>query len=100
MAASVQAGGDGIEGDRAFHHAVTLAAHNELLARLVSELADAIDRTSQASLTVTGRPGISLDAHRRILDAIAAGDEGRAADEMREHIATSGRGVYRADVDA
>jgi GntR family transcriptional regulator, transcriptional repressor for pyruvate dehydrogenase complex len=89
MAASVREGGDGIAGDRAFHAAVATASHNPLLRELVAQLAEAIDRTSAASLTVAGRPPISLEAHRRILDAVEAGDGEEAAERMRDHIRTS-----------
>jgi GntR family transcriptional repressor for pyruvate dehydrogenase complex len=94
MARSVADGGDGIAGDSDFHRALADASHNPLLRRLVDEIAEAIDRTSEASLTIAGRPPVSLDAHRRILGAIRDGDEARAADEMHDHIAVSGRSVY------
>lgn len=91
MERSIAVGEDGIAGDRRFHRAVARAAHNPLLALLTDQLADAIDRTSAASLTHVGRPPLSLVAHRAILDAIERGDETRAADEMRAHIADSRR---------
>lgn len=89
MGASIAAGEDGIAGDRRFHRAVARAAHNPLLANLTDTLADAIDRTSMASLTHTGRPPLSLAAHREILAAIEDGDETAAADRMRAHVAAS-----------
>ncbi len=93
MAASVADGGDGIDGDRRFHRAIAEAAHNPLLAQLTAQLADVIDRTSAASLTLSGRPPISLEAHRAILDAIEQGDEAAAAEQMRRHVMTSGASV-------
>jgi len=89
MEASIADGGDGIEGDRAFHLAVVEAARNPLLRELMSQLAELVDRTSEASLTHAGRPPVSLEGHRAILDAIAAGDGDAAADRMRAHVATS-----------
>jgi GntR family transcriptional repressor for pyruvate dehydrogenase complex len=93
MAASIAAGGDGIEGDRDFHRAVIAAAHNRLLRELTDQLSDAIDRTSAASLTHVGRPPISLEHHRAILEAIETGDPTRAAEEMRRHVTASGVAV-------
>lgn len=89
MADSVREGGDGIAGDRAFHAAVATASHNPLLRELVAQLSEAIDRTSAASLTVAGRPPISLEAHHRILAAVEAGDGEEAAERMRDHVRTS-----------
>jgi GntR family transcriptional regulator, transcriptional repressor for pyruvate dehydrogenase complex len=94
MAAEVDAGADGIDEDRRFHRAVARAAHNPLLLQLTQQLAEVIDRTSAASLTLAGRPHISLEAHRRIFAAIERSDESGAADAMREHVAESGASVY------
>lgn len=94
MAADIGSGGDGVDGDRRFHHAITVAAHNPLLEQLIEQLADVIDRTSAASLTLSGRPRISLETHRAILDAIAARNEPAAAEAMRDHVVVSGTSVY------
>ncbi|MDO8210209.1 FadR/GntR family transcriptional regulator [Conexibacter sp. CPCC 206217] len=96
MARSIAAGEDGIEGDRHFHRALSDAAHNALLAQLTRQLMDVIDRTSAASLTLAGRPQISLDSHRAILAAIERQDEAAAAEEMRQHVMTSGQRVVDA----
>jgi GntR family transcriptional repressor for pyruvate dehydrogenase complex len=89
MAQSVSEGGDGVVGDRHFHRAIVEAAHNPLLMQLAAGLTEAIDRTSEASLTLVGRPAVSLDAHRGILAAITDGDEAAAADRMQAHIDVS-----------
>jgi GntR family transcriptional repressor for pyruvate dehydrogenase complex len=89
MSRSIQDGGEGIDGDRLFHRAVVAAAGNELLSQLVDELMEAVDRTSEASLTLPGRAPRSLIAHREILAAIEAGDEEAAATAMRKHTAES-----------
>jgi DNA-binding FadR family transcriptional regulator len=57
--------------------------------QLAAGLTEAIDRTSEASLTLVGRPAVSLDAHRGILAAITDGDEAAAADRMQAHIDVS-----------
>jgi len=89
MEASIAAGEDGIEGDRAFHLAVVAAARNPLLRQLMGQLAEMVDRTSAASLTHAGRPPVSLEGHRAILAAIERGDGDAAAERMRAHVATS-----------
>lgn len=93
MDRSIAGGGDGVDGDRLFHRAIVAAAHNDLLSQLVDELADVVDRTSQVSLTLPGRAPRSLEAHRRILAAIEAGDEDGAAEAMRRHVAESAESV-------
>jgi GntR family transcriptional repressor for pyruvate dehydrogenase complex len=96
METAIAGGDDGILEDRRFHHALVDAAGNPLLRQLTEQLADVIDRTSEASLTLSGRPQISLDAHRAILAAIELQDEAAAAEEMRQHVMTSGRRVVDA----
>ncbi len=99
MAGSIAEGGDGIEGDRRFHRAIAGAAHNPLLMELIAQLADVIDRTSAASLTLAGRPPVSLVAHREILSAIERGDEAAAAEQMRQHVMISGARVLAFDAE-
>jgi len=96
MEQSISAGGEGILGDRHFHEAVFAAAHNPMLERLFGQLADAIDRTSQSSLSLKGQPPISLDAHRRILEAIREGAAAAAGERMREHMTASASTVLAA----
>lgn len=93
METAVAGGDDGIQEDRRFHHAIVDAAGNPLLRQMTEQLADVIDRTSEASLTLAGRPPVSLDAHRAILAAIEAQDETAAAEGMRQHVMTSGQQV-------
>ena len=93
MAASVAAGGDGVVGDRHFHQAIWDAAHNEMLSQVVGQLREAIDRTSEASLTVPGRPPTSLEAHEAIFAAIESQDEAAADTAMRAHVAGSAQSV-------
>lgn len=95
MEASIAQGEDGILGDRRFHAALVDAAHNPLLRELTSRLAGAIDRTSEASLTHVGRPPVSLQEHRAILQAIESGDETTAAERMRAHLVLSGADSLR-----
>lgn len=86
MTADVAAGGRGVEGDEQFHHAVTQAAHSELLARLMGEIAGLIRETRIESLSQPGRPRRSLAGHQAIADAIRAGDADAAAAAMHAHV--------------
>ena len=82
MAADIEAGGRGVEGDERFHGAVTAASHSLLLARLMDEIADLVKESRLESLGQPGRPQDSLAGHRAIAEAIraqdAAGEIGRA----------------------
>lgn len=93
MQTAIAAGEDGIPEDRRFHHAIVEAAGNPLLRQLTDQLSGLIDRTSEASLTLAGRPPVSLERHRAILAAIERRDEAAAAEEMRQHVMTSGQRV-------
>ena len=96
MEESVAAGGEGVLGDRHFHQAILDASHNPMLQSLYAQLAEAIDKTSQGSLGLKGQPPISLEAHKAVYEAIAEGDERRAGERMREHLATSAATVLSA----
>ena len=86
MEADVAAGGRGVDGDEHFHAAVTAASHSALLARLMLEIAPLIRESRLESLSQPDRPHASLVGHRRIADAIAAGDPSAAAQAMHDHI--------------
>lgn len=86
MAGDVERGGRGVRGDEMFHAAVTAAAHSGLLGSLMAEISELVRETRIESLSQPGRPAESLDAHRRVVDAIRAGDGPAAAAAMSEHI--------------
>jgi GntR family transcriptional repressor for pyruvate dehydrogenase complex len=86
MASEVAMGEVGARGDAAFHAAVTAAAHNPALRELMERIEDDVAETRSESLSQVGRPPRSLDDHRRIADAIAAGDPEAAAEAMRRHL--------------
>ncbi|MGW6196858.1 FadR/GntR family transcriptional regulator [Kribbella sp. NPDC055110] len=86
MERDIEAGGRGVEGDAAFHEAVTAAARSELLAQMMTAIHDLIRETRLESLSQPGRPRESLAGHRKIADAIAAGDPDAAAQAMHEHV--------------
>ena len=87
MAADVEAGGRGVEGDERFHAAVTAAAHSPLLASLMGEIAGLVRETRLESLSQPERPRSSLAGHRAIAEAIRAGDPAAASQAMHAHVA-------------
>jgi GntR family transcriptional repressor for pyruvate dehydrogenase complex len=86
MERDIEAGGRGVEGDEAFHGAVTAAARSELLAQMMTAIHDLIRETRLESLSQPGRPRESLAGHRKVADAIAAGDPVAATQAMHEHV--------------
>lgn len=88
MAAEVAGDGSGAEGDRRFHAAVTAAAYSSLLAEFMRSIADQITESRTESLRQPGRPARSLEQHRKIAEAIRAGDPRAAAAAMRRHVQT------------
>ena len=86
MEDEIASAGLGMDGDAAFHHAVHRAGNNKVLEHVIDGLAEAIRETRLESLSEPDRPKSSLLAHRRILDAIEAGQASGAADAMRAHL--------------
>jgi GntR family transcriptional repressor for pyruvate dehydrogenase complex len=86
MEAEVSGGGLGVDGDAAFHHAVHRAGSNKVLEHVIDGLAEPILETRLESLSEPDRPGQSLLAHRRILEAIEAEQAAGAAAAMRAHL--------------
>ena len=87
MEHEVASGGRGLDGDRAFHEAVTRAAHSRVLARLMAEIRELILETRIESLSQPGRPQESLEMHRDVAEAIRRRDADAAAAAMSHHIA-------------
>jgi GntR family transcriptional repressor for pyruvate dehydrogenase complex len=86
MQSEIADGGLGIEGDAAFHHAIALAARNEILVHMIDAMADVIQESRIESLSEPGRPPRSLEAHRKILAAIEARSAELAGEAMRQHL--------------
>ncbi len=86
MERDIEEGGRGVTGDERFHAAVTAAGHSALLQRLMAEISDLIKETRIESLSQPERPRQSLAGHRRIAEAIRAGDSEAAAQAMRDHV--------------
>ena len=86
MAADIEAGGRGVEGDELFHAAVTTAGHSALLQRLMGEISDLVRETRIESLSQPDRPAESLAGHRRITAAIRHRDAAGATAAMSDHV--------------
>ncbi|TDD28187.1 FadR family transcriptional regulator [Kribbella turkmenica] len=86
MERDIEAGGRGVDADEQFHGAITAAARSELLTQMMAAIHDLIRETRLESLSQPGRPRESLAGHRRVADAIAAGDPAAAAAAMHEHV--------------
>jgi GntR family transcriptional repressor for pyruvate dehydrogenase complex len=86
MERDIEHGGRGVEGDEAFHGAVTAAARSELLAQMMIAIHDLIRETRLESLSQPGRPRESLAGHRKVAEAIADGDPLAAARAMHDHV--------------
>jgi DNA-binding GntR family transcriptional regulator len=76
------------EGAR-FHSLLAEIAGNRRLAKLTASIVEEIDRFRRLNLAAGPRTVLVLGEHRRMLDAVIAGDEGRAAALMFEHIGDS-----------
>lgn len=100
METEIAAGEPGVEGDRRFHAALITAAHNSVLADILSPMEPRIRLISRASLERVDQPPRSLATHRLIFEAVARQDEEEAARLMRGHLAVTGAlsadGVHHA----
>lgn len=72
--------------DRAFHQAIAQYAHNPLLELINEQIAQQIAPSRAGRYQTKARRQASSIAHRRIFDAIAAGDAERAEQEARAHV--------------
>lgn len=86
MADDIAQGGRGVTGDELFHGAVTRAAHSSLLEQMMATISELIRESRIESLSQPDRPLRSLAGHRRIAQAIAAGDPHAAATAMHDHV--------------
>ena len=88
MAEEIERGEHGVEGDRRFHAAVTVAAHSTLLAEFMRSIAEQITESRHESLRQRGRPAKSFAQHMAIFEMIDAGNGRAAAAAMRRHVRT------------
>lgn len=82
--------------DRAFHQAIAQYTHNPLLAFLNERIAAEIAPSRASRYQTKARRSASSAAHRRIYEAIAAGDGDRAEIEAREHVISISQQIEQA----
>lgn len=76
--------------DSRFHMAIAKAAANEVIWEMAAVLSDLLSESRAAPLLGPERRERSLAGHRRVFDALAAGDPQAARQAMREHLAGVG----------
>lgn len=79
----------------AFHQTILALANNPRLVAMASELTVPIYQLQLSMLLNEPELKAAAAGHRRILDAITAGDEERARAEMQEHVCVSGAVMMR-----
>lgn len=84
--------------DRAFHQAIAQYAHNPLLAFINERIAEQIEPSRAGRYQTKARRAASSAAHRRIFDAIEAGDGELAEQEARDHVHAISHEIARAAV--
>jgi DNA-binding FadR family transcriptional regulator len=93
MEDEARAGSVPIRGDRLFHLRVAEMANNAVLVRVVGELFD--ERHNPLSVKLgdyfenADSWAVAITEHRRVIDAIAAGDEQGARAAMHQHLSCS-----------
>lgn len=73
-----------------FHHLIYEASGNSYLRGEAARLHGRLKPFRRMQLQVRGRMDQSMAQHRRIIAAIEAGDAGKAAQELRAHVAIQG----------
>lgn len=72
--------------NKRFHHQIHLASHNRYLIQQLDLVHRTMALMARSSLAAEGRGETALTEHKRIVDAIAAGDGAAADRALRQHI--------------
>jgi GntR family transcriptional repressor for pyruvate dehydrogenase complex len=83
---AVSRGETGVDADAELHFSIGRATRNQALQKLVAGLMEMLSRSREESLQTDERRESSIDAHRKIIDAIEKHDKTRARSEMLRHI--------------
>ena len=86
--------------NRRFHKQVHLASHNRYLVQQLDLVYRSMALMATTSLAAEGRGEVALDEHRRIVDAIAAGDGDAAYAALKSHISNAFETRLRTDAEA
>ncbi len=82
----VEHGATGLEQDTAFHYGIAQAARNPVMLRVIDTMMDLLRASRERSLQRGDRPRHSVAGHRRILEALRAGDPAAARAAMLQHL--------------
>jgi len=74
------------EFDLSFHDTIALATGNQSIVRLMEEMHDLFNESRDETLQSPARCRMSLEDHRKILDALRNGDSEAARIAMTEHL--------------
>ncbi len=89
----VGAGEPYAEEDSRFHELIGHASRNELMVTMLGVIWDVLRASREQWLQSNARASASLDAHRRIIAALAAHDPAAARAASAEHIRAIGEGI-------
>jgi len=81
--------------DMGFHLAIVEASGNRFLEQTQGVLHTILEQGMESTLTVPGRLERSREDHRRIVEAIVAGDAAAAARAARNHVRAAQSAAYR-----
>ena len=82
----VRMGETGADLDKIFHYVIAEAAKNKLLMRIIDTATDLFSENRDRYLQLAERPEKSVRYHKKILNAITAGDSVLAANAMNDHL--------------
>lgn len=86
MEAGLESAEQYIEADLQFHLAIARASGNRIALHMMHAIREILRRGLVSLFQVPGGPERSIAHHRRILEAIAAGDAEAARERMHEHL--------------
>ena len=95
QAAKVTAGEPYADEDTRFHEVIGQAARNELLVTMLAVVWDVLRASREQWLQTNTRAHASVDAHRRILEALEAHDPEAARSAAAHHIHAVGEGILK-----
>ena len=95
QAKEIAAGNTGLAQDAAFHAAIGTASHNRAITRILHAIMDLLSQSREEAISTPGRPTRSHEDHRRVLDAIRAGNAAAAERAMVDHIVAVEALVFR-----
>ena len=84
-----------VDEDTRFHEVIGDAAGNELLTTMLAVIWDVLRASREEWLQTNTRAHASLEAHRRIYDALARHDAESARAASADHIRAVGEGILK-----